>query len=220
MPRPPLPFGRRAARRSARRSAAARRRAMPGPRSRTVTRTTAAAGDGDRDRDRRALGRIARGVLEQVEQDLVDARVVDRDAAARPAGSSTETGRRVAAAEGVDGVVDDGARDRPSRGRTASRSRSARVRSIRSSTRRESRRTCARANAMSAGGIGWPASSCRSASCSVIASGPSAFLISCAAAPKTGGRDRPSCLGRRLAHGRSKMAEMPCPTPMHMLARP
>ncbi len=27
-------------------------------------------------------------------------------------------------------------------------------------------------------------------------------------------------IGRRLAHGRSKIAEIPCPTPMHMLARP
>ena len=69
-----------------------------------------------------------------------------------------------------------------SRGRNARLPRSARVWSSRSSTRPASRRTCERANARSSGATGLPASSCRSASWSVIASGPSAFLISCAAA--------------------------------------
>ena len=46
----------------------------------------------DRHADRRAVGRIARGVLEQVEQDLVDARLVDRDRQRPPGGGSTVTG--------------------------------------------------------------------------------------------------------------------------------
>ena len=91
-------------------------------------------------------------------------------------------GDGLAAPEGLDRVGHDVAPDRPRAGGTASCPRSARVRSSRSSTSAESRRTWARANARSAGATGLPASSCRSASWSVIASGPSAFLISCAAA--------------------------------------
>ena len=112
-------------------------------------------------------------------------RVSSIETASAPAGgSSTDDGRGVAATERLDGFGDD--RKQIGVGRAdRQQARSARVRSIRSSTSRDSRRTCARANAMSGGWIGWPASSWRSASCNVIASGPSAFLISCAAAPNT-----------------------------------
>ena len=214
MPRPPFPSA--AAPRTKRsKIRCCSAGAMPGPRSRTVTRATVAARRGHRDGDRRAVGRIAGGVLEQVERApdgcaCRRSRPAARRRAARPRPAPRGRAGRCRRFRSTT------ARDRRARGRSASWSRSARVRSIRSSTSRESRRTCARANARSAGGIGWPASSCRSASCSVIASGPSAFLISCAAAPNTAASDRLRRSGGRFAHGRSKMAEIPWPTPMHM----
>ncbi len=72
--------------------------------------------------------------------------------------------------------------DRPSRGRNASCSEiGARLVEEILDQRRQPPDLRARERQI-AGRTGWPASSCRSASCSVIASGPSAFLISCAAA--------------------------------------
>src|SRR4029079_19554443 len=58
-------------------------------------------------RDGRAFGRIANGVFQQVEQNLVDTLGIDGDGQ-RAGGQLDRYGRRVAAAKRVDGFVDDG----------------------------------------------------------------------------------------------------------------